>query len=91
MPCLVCACAGFDPARLSPAELQQRLPDVFGALLQELSATSRQLVTVQKSADQIGRQVPNPGLEREERIVCIAESSPDPNAVLDNVFPLLGE
>ena len=82
---------GFDPASLSPAELQQRLPDVFQAVLSELTATAGQLAMVHKSADQLGRQIPNVGLEREERLSCIDQSSSDPNAVLDSVFPLLGE
>jgi hypothetical protein len=88
---LCLARAGFDPARLSPDELRDRLPDVIEALLGEAADTAGTLAIVQKSAvDRLGSAIPNPGIVRDERITA-AESPADPNGVFDSLIPFARE
>lgn len=82
---------GFDPAGLSPAQIQERLPRIVAAIEAERQATMRQAIEVQKSAlmaSRFNELIPNEGLVRSEQI---EDNSPavdaDPNAVLDSIIP----
>lgn len=80
---------GFDPTRLEPEVLRQKLPEICAAVEAERAMT----VEVVKSA--IIKQthwqeyMPNPGVVRDEHVDAVeseSENSSDPNSVLNNLF-----
>jgi hypothetical protein len=81
---------GFDPAELSEDELKQRLPEIIRALTSETVAVAKSAVYVHRRAESFGRQIPNAGLEREERLPEPSPDVDDPNRVLHSIFPMEG-
>jgi hypothetical protein len=88
---------GFDPASLSPSQLENVLPDILEAVYDEAKSIDRQQKAVGAYCYAICETVPNAGIIRDERVSAFpqvhAESGfrSDPNRVFDSAFPFLKE
>lgn len=84
--------AGFDPAGLSPAQIEDRVPRIIEAIEAERRSTLQNVRVIQKSAmlaQQFNDYIPSPSLTRDEYIdqVSTPSGSDDPNAVLESIIP----